>query len=73
VAVWKPGFDTQRRGDANEWTLVPTAMTPEQRAGNAQGLRYYGCTDPNGMLVPLVDTNGALTAFREALAAEPRR
>jgi hypothetical protein len=70
VAVWKPGFDTQRRGDANEWMLVPTTMTPEQRTANAEGLAWHGCTDPKGMLVPLVDANVALDDFRKALSAE---
>jgi hypothetical protein len=69
IAVWKPGFDTQRRGDANEWSLAPTKMSPEQRAANAEGLAYYGCTD-KGTLVPLVDANGALAEFRRSLSAE---
>ena len=71
IAVWKPGFDTQRA--ESRFSLVPTTMNREQRAGIAEILGHYGCTDDKGMLVPLVDTNGALAEFRKALAAEPRR
>jgi hypothetical protein len=72
IAVWKPGFDTQS-GDANRWTLTPTRLDAERRAGIAEILGHYGCTDDKGMLVPLVDSNGALAEFRKALAAEPKR
>jgi len=71
IAVWKPGFDTQRA--EGRFSLVPTTMNREQRAGIAEILGHYGCTDDKGMLVPLTDTNGALADFRKALAAEPKR
>ena len=72
IAVWKPGFDTQA-GEGNRWTLTPTQLDAERRAGIATILGHYGCTDEKGMLLPLTDSNGALAAFRSALASEPRR
>ena len=71
IAVWKPGFDTQRA--EGRFSLVPTTMSREQRAGIAEILAHYGCTDDKGMLLPLSDSSGALAEFRQALAAEPRR
>ena len=68
IAVFKPGFDTS--GRAPEWSLVPTQLSAEQRAGVAGILSGYGCMDDKGFLVPLTDPMGVLPAFRAALAHE---
>jgi hypothetical protein len=68
IAVWKPGFDTQR-GEGG-WTLSPTKMTREQRTGIAGILRGYGCRNEQGMLVPLADPQKVLGDFSRALETE---
>jgi hypothetical protein len=71
VAVWKPGFDTlSEQRKPGEWNLVPTKATAEMRIAMAEGLRYYGCSDDKGMLLPLTDPQGVLADFQRALAAE---
>jgi len=71
VAVWKPGFDTERR-KPGEWNLVPSKATAEFRIAMAEGLRHYGCHDDKGMLLPLTDPQGVLADFKRALAEDLR-
>jgi hypothetical protein len=74
VAVYKPGFEERFElrveRPRHALSLVPTRADPARRAQSAEAIAHLGCTDANGMLVPLTDPQGVLPALRAALASE---